>query len=255
MVETIAGSSGSASDEGRRFRGSRKVRLGDVRTTGLLRLDALTRYTQDVSDDDTTSAGLDPDPGWVVRSTRVVVDAPARLDEELEFVTYCSALGRRWAERRLEITGSQGAAYQVVTLWVCIDPTSGRPRRLTDQFLSLFAASAGGRAVKARLTHPKPPTDAIESSTPWPLRAVDFDVYGHVNNAAYWAVFENSFADASENGFEATIEYSAGVGPDDEIRLVERPLDDGRHLIWLLRADGVLAASLSFRRSSAVEPG
>ena len=45
---------------GRRFTGERKVRLGDVGRSGRLRLDALTRYTQDVSDDDTTSVRADP---------------------------------------------------------------------------------------------------------------------------------------------------------------------------------------------------
>ena len=60
------------------------MRLGDVDPDGRLRLDALTRYTQDVSDDDTTDAGLDVEPGWVVRST--VVD---------ELVTRCASCHRR----------------------------------------------------------------------------------------------------------------------------------------------------------------
>lgn len=249
MVEIVAKRAASDAVHGRRFRARRKVRLGDVAPTGRLRLDALTRYTQDVSDDDTSAAGLDAEPGWIVRSTTVVVNAPAVLGEELEFVTHCSALGRRWAERRLEVSGSGGAAYEVVTLWVCVDPTTGRPRRLTDQFLALFGSSAQGRAVKARLTHPKPP--AGQAGQQWPLRAVDFDVFGHVNNAAYWAVFEEVIDRDSASPFTATIEYSTGVSPDDEIRCVEADMGDGRQLIWLVKADDQLAASLSIQ----VQPG
>ena len=245
MAQTAGVRGDPVASPARRFHGRRKVRLGDVRTSGHLRLDALTRYTQDVSDDDTTSGGLDPEPGWIVRRTMVAIGSPAVLGEELEFVTYCSALGGRWAERRLDITGSDGAAYEVVTLWVCVDPTTGRPQRLTEQFLALYASSAEGRTVSARLTHPKVPTGARRR--PWPLRAVDFDVYGHVNNAAYWAVFEETFGRLPGPVDEASIEYGTGVEPHDDVTLVAETLDDGSHATWLLGRDGALAASLLIR--------
>ncbi|MEL7157217.1 MAG: acyl-ACP thioesterase domain-containing protein, partial [Actinomycetota bacterium] len=83
---------------------------------------------QDVSDDDTTDAGLSPELAWVVRRTAIVVDQPAVLGEDLTFTTYCSALGKRWADRRLDIEGSQGARYQVTTLWICVDPVAEHGR-------------------------------------------------------------------------------------------------------------------------------
>ena len=231
--------------EGRRFRGQRKVRLGDVSTTGRLRLDALTRYTQDVSDDDTTAAGLAPDPAWVVRRTEVSTSTSAQLGEELEFVTYCSGLGGRWAERRLDITGAWGACYEVATLWICVDPVSGRPQRLTEQFLTMYGPSAGGRTVNARLSNPKPPAGL--DGRPWPLRSVDFDTMGHVNNAAYWAAVEEVLdgGDAPEP-FVATMEYSSGLTLGDEVELVEAD-HEGGWLLWLRTSDGNVAASASFR--------
>ena len=221
---------------GRVFTGRRKVRLGDVTTTGRLRLDALTRYTQDVSDDDTTDAGLDTEPAWVVRRTVVDVLTPAQLAETMEISTFCSGLGRRWAERRLCISGSEGARYEAATLWICVDPESGRPRELTEQFHTIYGPSAGGRTVKARLTIPKPERrqasldelDEPGERWPWPLRAVDFDTLGHVNNAAYWAVIEEVCSVEDQPApFRALLEYSSGVGLDDVLSILSGRRDGG----------------------------
>ncbi len=243
--------------EGRQFSGLRKVRLGDVTPSGRLRFDALTRYTQDVSDDDTTDAGLDTDPAWVVRRTTVDVIRPAHLAESLTFVTFCSALGRRWAERRLRITGDLDAHYEVSTLWICVDVETGRPRELTDQFHRLYGPAAGGRTVKARLTNPKPDPEA--SLAPWPLRTVDFDTLGHVNNAAYWALIEEALAGTPvfaqsdalgsptvEGPHRVHLEYSAGLSPADEVGIASMSHAEAGHCWWWLAGpDRELAASAS----------
>jgi len=222
------------------------VRLGDVTPGGRLRLDALTRYTQDVSDDDTGDAGLAAEPAWVVRRTVIDELAPAQLGEAMTITTFCSGLGRSWAERRLRVCGEQGGRYEVATLWICVDPGSGRPQQLTEQFLDLYGRAAGGRTVTARLTNPKPPPSP--AATPWPLRAVDFDTLGHVNNAAYWAVVEEVFADQPRSGpSRMTLEYSAGLSPGDSVAIASDVVD-GAQLLWWLADDGrVVAASVSIR--------
>ena len=53
---------------GRTFVGSRRVRLGDCSPGGRIRLDAIARYLQDLSDDDTRDAGL-AQMTWGVRRT------------------------------------------------------------------------------------------------------------------------------------------------------------------------------------------
>ena len=217
---------------------------------GRLRLDALTRYTQDVSDDDTTDAGLDPDPGWIARRTTVSQYRPAVLGETIDLVTFCSGLGRRWAERRLRIVGDRGAGYDVATLWICVDPATGRPVTLTDQFLDIYGPSAAGRKVSARQVNPKPPNGADGAGLErwsWPLRAVDFDTLDHVNNAAYWAVVEEAFVTSwgpAGDRFDATIEYSAGLDPDDEVTIATQ-VDGTQRRAWWLTADGSVAASVS----------
>ena len=215
------------------FSGHRKVRLGDVDPQGRLRLDALTRYTQDVSDDDTTDAGLDEEPGWVVRSTVVDELAPAGLGDHLTFETFCSGLGGRWAERRLTVSGAAGPCYEVATLWVCIDATSGRPHRLTAQFESLYGEAAGERRISARQVNPSmaPDTDPSRCRA-WQVRLADLDVYGHVNNAAYWAAVEQWAAPWS-GPRRARLEYGAGLSDIDAVDIVVDDIAGGIGLWWL----------------------
>lgn len=222
------------SELGRLFTGDRKIRLGDVDRNGRLRLDALTRYTQDVSDDDTTDAGMPDEPSWVVRSTVVDELVPATLGERLTFATFCSGLGKRWAERRLSVLGEAGARYEVATLWVCIDATSGRPHPLTDQFIELYGEAANGRTVSARLGNPKlvDVDPAQLSLQTWHLRTVDYDVYDHVNNAAYWALIEQWGA-PPVGPRRIRLEYGQGLAPADTVSVGLAADEQGQHLWWL----------------------
>jgi acyl-ACP thioesterase len=227
---------------GRRFVGHRKVRLGDVTVDGRLRLDALTRYTQDVSNDDTTDAGLEDDMAWVVRRTTVEVGVPARFGEHLELVTFCGGLGRRWAERRLHITGDRGGRLEVATLWVHVDPSTGRPKELPAQFLDLYGEAAQGRTVGARHHLGGPPADAGHRA--WSVRAADLDLFGHVNNAAYWAAVEELLADDGVGlPYRAVAEYGAGLGRDHEVSL--RWHRNGSDLAAWLVVDGRVYASFT----------
>jgi acyl-ACP thioesterase len=166
----------------------RTVRLGDVDSRGRLRLDATARYLQDVATDDVGETPLGQSFTWVVRRTLIEVRRPAVLGEELTLATFCSGTGRCWAERRTSIVGSGGGSIETVGLWVRIDPSSGRPLSLTPDFTEVYGPAAGGRKVSARLGLPSPAADA--TTRPWPIRRVDIDPLGHVNNAAHWAALE-----------------------------------------------------------------
>ncbi len=253
---------------GRCFTGARKVRLGDVEPKGRLRLDALIRYCQDVSNDDTTEAGLDDVPPWVVRRTVVDELSPAKLADDLTFTTFCSALGGRWAERRLDIVDQAGnSVYRVATLWVCVDAGSGQPHALTDQFLSLYEEAAAGRKASARLRNPKRGrdlgTDGIDggdgeiagvSSHPdvaWQLRKADFDTWGHVNNAAYWAAVEE-WLPPFDGPRRFRMEYGGGLelqqlGPERQTTIARRSeRDSGCEAVWWLDTEGGAAASATW---------
>lgn len=248
---------------GRRFTAERKVRLGDVDPSGRLRLDALTRYCQDVSNDDTTDAGLDDVPPWVVRWTVVDELVPAGLADQLTFTTFCSAVGGRWAERRLDVVDGRGrTAYQVATLWVCVDGRTGQPHSLTEQFTLIYQESAAGRKVSARLQNPKladvdsGETAAAKPDVQWRLRRADFDTWGHVNNAAYWAAVEE-WLPPFDDQRRFRMEYGSGLaikdlGPEPEVTITRRCRHEtADEAIWWLDGNGDVAASASWGRVQA----
>lgn len=232
---------------GRIFTGERRVRLGDVDPSGRLRFDALTRYTQDVSNDDTQDVGLADDLAFVVRTTTVDVHQAGTFGEDLTIQTFCGRLGKRWAERRLTVAGSQGAHYDVATLWVHIDTASGRPLPLSEDFLHHYAEAAMGQTVRAKQTVPKPETlDSVVDRRPWPLRAVDFDTFAHMNNAAYWAVVEEEIRDRPvPTPTRTTIEYGAGIGPNDEVTIASADVGGERLLWWEVGGQPAASAAIS----------
>ena len=149
---------------GRIYRAERQVRLGDVRPSGRLRLDALSRYLQDIANDDAMDAGLPNAMGWVVR--RVVLELEPRLPsfrDKVELVTFCGGTGSRWAERRTDVCVDGEALARAAALWVHVDPVRRRPVPLPPEFLELYGEAAAGRSVAARLRHDPPPEGAAAS--------------------------------------------------------------------------------------------
>ena len=233
---------------GRVFTGHRRVRLGDASPGGRLRFDALARYLQDVSNDDTRDAGFDED-GWVVRRTAIEVRQFPVLAEEIDLRTFCSGTGRRWAERRIAVAGDSGGAVDAVSLWVHVDMATGRPAPLSPRFFEIYGEAADGRTVNARLHHPAAPALA-DPPRPWPTRFTDFDVVGHMNNAAYWCVVEEELARRRDlrAPLRAEIEFRDGIDPDDDVGVVVQD-GEGELRLWLVRDDTVLASVHLWRQS------
>ncbi|MET0909248.1 MAG: acyl-ACP thioesterase domain-containing protein, partial [Ilumatobacteraceae bacterium] len=202
---------------GRRYSATGRVRLGDADPRGCLRLDGLARHLQDVANDDAVDSGLTNAVAWVVRRTLIAIDQVPLLGETLTLTTFCSGTGRSWAERRTSIRGDRGGSVEAASLWVQVDAATDRIRALDDEFHQIYGDAAGGRRVSARLSlpGPGPVTDDI-TSRPWPIRTVDLDVLGHVNNAAQWAILEESLAGgASDRHGIAEIEHLAPVDVAD----------------------------------------
>jgi acyl-ACP thioesterase len=248
-------------ERGRVFRARRKVRLGDVAPSGRLRLDACARYLQDVGNDDTADSGLDDVAGlgagvWVVRRAVLDLISPPRWGEWVDLATWCGGTGGRWAERRLSVRGDGGGHVEVTTLWIHLGRETLMPTRLPAAFTEIYGEAAGDRRVSARLwLDPPPPgggdADGDVESRPWPLRAVDFDVMRHVNNAAYWAAVEEVLAAGRDQAprlgrgrtVRAVLEFGAGIGPEAKVDLRVRRRDGALDIWFTEDGDGTVHAA------------
>lgn len=235
---------------GRVYMTRRIVRSTDVAPSGRLRLDALARYLQTVAEDDLADSGLAEPVVWLVRRCELRIRALPAMGERLTVATFCSGTGPRWAERTTTLCGTDGVPLvQASAIWAAVSRADGQPVPLSAGFLTAYGGSAGGRVVSARLTHPRPAAavqdgNGAGSATrlgTWPLRAVDFDTAGHVNNAVHWAVVEDELAAGNWVPSAAEMEYHRAILPGCTPRLVTERRD-GAMVLWLL-ADGRVLAS------------
>ncbi|MGZ8687458.1 MAG: acyl-ACP thioesterase domain-containing protein [Gaiellaceae bacterium] len=226
---------------GRTFAARRRVRLADMDRHGRLRLDAVARFLQDTAIDDVQETGWGiPEHLWFVRRIRLDVIAPFLDDREIELVTWCSGLAAIAAGRRWSVTGDRDGKIEVDSVWIHLGPDQ-RPSRIED--FDVYAAATGGRSVSTKLGLPDPPS-GLERS-PWPLRATDVDVHGHVNNAVYWQAVEHRLAGRAPDlrlPHRALLDYREPVDLADEVDVVDT-LDDGGRSIAFLVGDRVSAVA------------
>jgi acyl-ACP thioesterase len=215
----------------RRYAGSRAIRLSDTDSSNRLRLDAVARYLQDAASDDWADAGFESGESvWVVRRTQLEVRTPFHGDGRVEVETWCSGIAGSSAARRYSLAGDRGGRIEAESIWIHLDHAL-RPRRLDDRFRAVYGTSAAGRRAPTRFRLPAP--DAVRGQ-PWPLRATDLDRLGHVNNAAYWAAFEEAFRGRLEGPLRAVLEYRRPIDLGEPVELAR----DG-DLAWIAVAGEV----------------
>jgi acyl-ACP thioesterase len=226
----------------RAFTQPRQPGFADCAPSGRLRLDAIACWLQDVAYADVEDAGLAQAAVWVVRRTRIRVARFPRFGEHFSVTTFCSGLGRMWAERRTDIArvGEEVADVEAVSLWVHLDVEHWRPAPLTAEEIDTYGGAPPERRVSARLRHrpPSPETEAA-SGTAWTFRATECDIADHVNNAAYWQPLEEELlAREDPDRFDVELEYRTPAQPGEK-RVLREP--DRR---WIVSQEGEMHASI-----------
>jgi acyl-ACP thioesterase len=171
---------------------------------------------------------------------RISVARFPRFGERFKMETFCSGLGRMWAERRVTIAPEAGGegSVEAVTLWVHLDPSGERPTPLLPAEIDTFSEAASGRRVTARLRHPRP-QDVVEERR-WRFRHIDCDLASHVNNSAYFQPLEEELLSDSTrepDRLDVEIEFRSPAQPGEKL-----VLSDGARR-WIV-GDGETHASI-----------
>ena len=227
-------------DEGRIFTQVVRPGFADCAPSGRVRLDALARWLQDVAYADVEDVGVADAAVWVVRRARMRVKRFPRFGDRLQLATFCSGMGRMWAERRTTITplGQADSDVEAVSLWVHLDPDSWRPSTFSEHEIAVYGPTANGRRVTARLRHPLP-AGGNHRVGAWTFRATECDIAGHVNNAAYWQPLEEELLGAADPpSVDVEIEFRTPAQPGEK-----RVLRDGDRR-WIVSGDGEPHASI-----------
>jgi acyl-ACP thioesterase len=217
------------------------VGLADVDRGARMRLDAMARIVQDVADEDVATAGVPGMGMWILRKLHLVIAHTPRFRADVDATTWCSGLGRRWAERRTDLVVDETTCVEATAVWVHVDPERGTPAPLPPGFTAVWG-DGNGRRVSARLQHGAPPAGA--STFAWYVRAADVDVVDHVNNAAYWTVAEEVLTRRGRPRVEvAEIEFRAGLSYGEPVSAVVAEREGG-FMVWLLVGGDVRASML-----------
>jgi acyl-ACP thioesterase len=225
--------------EGRRFSEEFLIRLADADENGLLRLDGIARYLQDVASDDWADTGITADETWVVRRTQLRLVEGAtwpRYFDRVTCTTWCGGVGAAWAERRTNVDVEGMTVLEAAGLWVPIGP-KGNPVRVRGSFFEVYGDGARARKVSGRVETPAVSEGA--DRRPWPLRAADLDIIGHVNNAAVWQSLSEVVGSPVRS---VSVTHHQSIERGDQVVLASVP-----GMMWLLVGD-VIKVSATYQR-------
>jgi acyl-CoA thioesterase FadM len=194
-----------------------QVRFDEADDRARLRASGFLRYAQDVAWHHSEAAGFgrewyaEREMHWLVRNVALRILAPVTYGDILVATTQVTGWRHMWARRQAEVrrvpfsdpgtpggrlaaaaaageaSGTQELVATVQTDWVLLRD-DGRPARVPSEIEAWFAGQHGFE--RQRVLLPDPPDDANRLSLP--VRPLDIDPMGHMNNAAYLDVVEEA---------------------------------------------------------------
>jgi acyl-ACP thioesterase len=183
-------------DVSQRFEVRYRVRFDEADASGRLRPSGFLRYAQDLAWQHSEAAGFDRgwyeerDTFWLVRNVALRVSGDVLYGGTTVGSTEITGWRRVWA-RRHTVFASEGARQvaDVVTDWVLLT-TEGRPTRIPEEISRYFAPATIYRPDKVALAATPPEAVTTEVA----VRDADIDPLGHLNNAAYLDLVDESMA-------------------------------------------------------------
>lgn len=224
------------------FKTKRRIRVGDCDANGIVRVDALARYLQDVGYDDTDDIGVGDGGFWVARSIEMRFPQKTKMPKRNEWVnleTFCGGVGRAFAERTVNIYTNQGDIITTNTIWISIDKT-GKPVLIPKWLIKAYP-----QAKKINATRTLPLLNLEEkfdgTTFDWELRSTDVDVNGHINNVlAFIALYEVAQLLDAPSPSNVLVEYRHSLLASDETKIYSRDFGEGFDA-WLVSGNNIAA--------------
>lgn len=251
--------------DGAQFFGAQyRVRTGDIDQDMRVRLDSIARYLQDIANDNIeATAYARTDPFWIVRRTIVDVIVPFSWPATVYAQRWCGATSNRWCNMRVRLTASHetnlfntveraDGLIETEGFWINVND-QGMPARISDGMLEMLVGMTEEHRLRWKpMTPEKAPDAGSEPDREHVLRAVDYDPFKHLNNAAYLAVLEDevlAHPELIEGPHRMVIEYLRPIEPGSRLS-VRRVREADRLTLWLLLhsrdgGDPTVAATIS----------
>lgn len=238
-------------DDGVVFSDSVVVRPDAVNADRRIKFDGIARHLQNAGQDHLAASGHEQThPHWIARRTVIELQRSGGWPERLSLHRWCSRMGSRWCNIRIDLDGDAGTSVKTEAFWINFNVDTGTPSRLGDDFTDKFGSTAepGPLRWKPWLdTSPDPAATAV----PFLLRAVDVDFVQHVNNAVYWSALEEALSQYPD--LEGKLPVRAVIEHNTQLTLADSPRllayrDGDRLLVWIMVGDRNVA-------SMAVETG
>lgn len=167
--------------------------FGELHNVTLLRLlqEAATRASSDAGFDAAyyDRTGL----MWLVRRTGLTLESPARYGDELTVRTWIADFRRVRSQREYVVQANERVVAHAFSDWVFVDRTTGRPRRIPEEWHATFAADGMPPIERTTFPEASPPDGATTRTRRIELH--ELDALRHVNNSNYVAYLEEAAFD------------------------------------------------------------
>lgn len=226
-----------------------KVRYSEANSKSELTFHALLNYLQDSSTFHSEELGesgaqlLEQNMAWILSFWQICIEEMPRLSEDICVKTWPYNTKGLFGLRNFCVENADGERIvKANSIWVLIDPRTGRPLRITDEVASHYP------------DEPKLDMDYCDRKVPVPeeyeeKEGIDvpkyfIDTNNHVNNAKYVMVAEQYLPE----GFkvkEIRVEYKIAAVLGD-VMIPRVTVTEDMVTVALVNADGKLYAAVQF---------
>jgi acyl-CoA thioester hydrolase len=186
------------------YRRQFRVRIYECDAYGHVNNANYLRYMQQAAAEASADVGFDParyealGTLWLIRETGIEYLRPVLPEQLLEVCTWVADFRRVVSRRRYAMSVEGRPVAEAYTDWVYVDRSTQRPVRIPPEMALAFMPEGGaGEAVERRpIEAPAPPAQPVRfvHHVEWG----DLDSAGHVNNAIYLNLLEESGIRAGE---------------------------------------------------------